>query len=297
MPSSVRIESSATVATSATLSPEIRAIWRRWVGSDQKLDALLTAIARACTSDIADSGLFSSIRLPGEERPDYIVKVQVEESNPSDFHLKVTIRLIDPATGKEIFSRAANTSLGLSGAANGSLTPTRPPNFPADMGSKGRSSLHLLTGSMQTSLQQIMPVLKSGIANYLSKTREQADALKLQGASLPDLLVAGDPSVDVARERNHALIAAKNLQLPGILRTSKSDELSALVVKVEQIILDLDHECEVAKDKAQQAVANSGADSGSLDELRGLAICYRERIELLKPILIALKDEIANRSR
>jgi hypothetical protein len=32
-------------------------------------------------------------------------------------------------------------------------------------------------------------------------------------------------------------------------------------------------------------------------ELRGLAISYRERIELLKPILTALKEEIANRNR
>jgi hypothetical protein len=79
-------------------------------------------------------------------------------------------------------------------------------------------------------------------------------------------------------------------------------------VKIEQTILDLNHECEVAKDRAQQAAANpeasssrgrgqSGARGLSVDELRDLSISYRERIELLKPIAAALKEEIANRNR
>jgi hypothetical protein len=100
-----------------------------------------------------------------------------------------------------------------------------------------------------------------------------------------------------------------------MLREKKTDELSALVVKIEQTMLDLNHECEVAKDQAQQSVADNGiprdtaditrargqAAAGmrahDLDELRGLAISYRERIELLKPISAALKEEIANRNR
>ena len=68
-------------------------------------------------------------------------------------------------------------------------------------------------------------------------------------------------------------------------------------MRIEQTILDLNHECEVAKDQAQQSVAGATANPSSIDELRGLAICYRERIELLKPIAAALKEEIANRGR
>ena len=112
-----------------------------------------------------------------------------------------------------------------------------------------------------------------------------------------------------------AIIAAKTRQLPDILRTWRTDELTALIVKIEQTILDLNHECEVAKDQAQQSVASNGnprdtagigrarglanatTRTQDLDELRGLAISYRERIELLKPILDALKEEIANRAR
>ena len=56
------------------------------------------------------------------------------------------------------------------------------------------------------------------------------------------------------------------------------------------------YESEMPKDRAQQATATNG-DARQIDELRGLAICYHERIELLKPILAALKEEIANRGR
>jgi tetratricopeptide (TPR) repeat protein len=115
-------------------------------------------------------------------------------------------------------------------------------------------------------------------------------------ASLSNLLLSSDKTESNARERNRAIIAAKNQQLPAILRDSKAAELSALVVKIEQTILDLNHESEVAKDRAQQATATNG-DARQIEELRGLTISYRERIELLKPILTALKEEIANRGR
>ena len=103
--------------------------------------------------------------------------------------------------------------------------------------------------------------------------------------------------MDLARARNRAIVASRSQQLSVILRANKTDELSDLAVKIEQTILDLNHECEIAKDRAQQSVAGAMGSLTNLDELRGLDISYRERIELLKPILTALKDEITNRSR
>src|ERR1019366_3896809 len=133
-----------------------------------------------------------------------------------------------------------------------------------------------------------------------AKINEQVTFAKFHAevtkASLSDLFVSSEKTEAQARERNRAIIAAKNQQLPGILRDKKTDELSALVVKIEQTILDLNHESEVAKDRAQQTTATNG-DARQLEELRGLTISYRERIELLKPILTALKEEIANRNR
>ena len=141
-----------------------------------------------------------------------------------------------------------------------------------------------------------------GAADYNEAARRTAELAAKEEAesftksTLSDLLASTDMTEFLARERNRAIIAAKNQELPAILREKKTDELSALVVKIEQAILDLDHECEVAKDRAQQATATNGA-AQPIEELRGLAISYRERIELLKPMLTALKDEIANRAR
>ena len=132
------------------------------------------------------------------------------------------------------------------------------------------------------------------------KIKEQVAFAKFRAevtkASVTDLLVSAEATEANARERNRALIAAKNRQLPAILRESKTDELATLVVRVEQTILDLNHESEVAKDRAQQVTATNG-DAQQAEELRGLNISYRERIELLKPILAAVREEIANRNR
>jgi tetratricopeptide (TPR) repeat protein len=123
------------------------------------------------------------------------------------------------------------------------------------------------------------------IKEQVASARFREEVAKL---SLPELLASS--------EKTEAIVAAKRQQLPGILRDRKTDELSVLAVKIEQTILDLNHESEVAKDHAQQVTATNG-DPKQSDELRGLSISYRERIELLKPIAAAIKDEIANRNR
>jgi hypothetical protein len=163
-------------------------------------------------------------------------------------------------------------------------------------------SLHTRDVSFGTSIKwkDAMPgpmgALKADMVADLRHKAALTAAAAFRKASLAELLGGSDEFVALAHERNRAIIAAKNQQLPAILRDGKTDELSVLVVKIEQTILDLDHECEVAKDRAQQATATNG-DPQQIEELRGLAISYRERIELLKPILTALKEEIANRNR
>ena len=145
-----------------------------------------------------------------------------------------------------------------------------------------------------------MPALKAQmIADLQGKTyRDQVrvETEQITKAPLAELLTASDRTALMARDRNRAIIAAKIQQLPGLLRDSTTSELSSLLVRVEQAMLDLDHDCEVLKDRAQQTAAMSDSQQQT-DELRGLAISYRERIELLKPIASALREEMANRSR
>jgi C-terminal processing protease CtpA/Prc len=118
-------------------------------------------------------------------------------------------------------------------------------------------------------MPEVMAHLRANLASGLAmKAREDAELAEITGlktASLTDLLVSSDQNTKIARERNRAIIAAKNAQLPDLLRSWKTDQLSALVVKIEQTILDLNHECEVAKDKAQQSVADGASANGGTD--------------------------------
>jgi len=298
-PASFRADASATVEATFTYAPEIRGMWRGWGSKDPWIEAYQQAVATALKDDVAKSGLFARIVEPGLGQPDYLVKIQAEEYNLSDLRLRMTIRLLDAATGAELFARNAEVPLGVSCAGPGkryALTPLRPPSFPPDLPGSAYSGRHLMTGSLQIAAQQLMPVMKAGVAGYFQKAADQTVLGKMQAASLSELIAGSDRSVSLARERNRLIIAAKNQQLPAMLRERKTAELTNVVISIEQAIMDLDHESEVAKDRAQQAMANNG-NAGQIDELRGFAISYRERIELLKPILSALKEEIANRSR
>jgi hypothetical protein len=229
------------------------------------------ALAETLTNDVVNSGLFARILPAGDPKAEYRVIIRDEESRFPDWIVRVTLRVLEAETGREISAHTQEVAAG--------MTPYQKlfPDMMANL--KARMLTDLLA--------------------HVRQKREQAakaEAAVFQKTALSELLAGSDKWVAQARERNRAIIAAKNQQLPAILRGTKTDELSALVVKIEQTILDLNHESEVAKDRAQQAMANQG-NSDQIEELRGLTISYRERIELLKPILAALKEEIANRNR
>jgi len=271
--SPVQIEASATVEAVDTISPEVRAIWKKWMNNDQTIANYLTALAGAVRNDLTASGLFTRIITDPSARADYHIKAVCLESRPSDFRFTITLIATDTSTGKEVSSRTREHSLGTS----------------------------MFEVKIQEKLPGIVAQAKADLAaDLLAITRqkqeqvERVEAEQFTNANLTDLLVSSDKHVPLARSRNRAIVAAKIQQLPALVHDLKTEELTALVVKIEQTILDLNHECEVAKDQAQQSIANGNTQ---LEETRGLAIFYRERIELLKPILTALKEEISNRNR
>jgi hypothetical protein len=120
------------------------------------------------------------------------------------------------------------------------------------------------------------------------------DSQTSETVKFEDLLVAKEAYVMLARQRNRSLVAAKTLTLPKLLREKKTAELASLIVQIEQVILDLNHEAEMEKDRAQRAAEQ---DPEAVEYHRELAIVYKERIEVLKPINAAIKEEIANRER
>jgi hypothetical protein len=292
--SPVQIDASAAVDAVDTLTPEMRAVWKSYIGnSDKNIANYLSGAGQTIRNDLATSGLFARVVTNDSQRPDYIVQALCLESHPSDFRVSVTLTATESATGTQVSSHTREHSFG--------------------------------TSAFAVKWKDVLPGLMAGLkadlvadlqekARHKQELADQEDAELLNKTSLSELLVSSDKSVTLARARNRAIVAAKNHQLPTIIRERKTEELTELVVKIEQTILDLNHECEVAKDQAQQSVADGSSENArqsrggrgdasqttaptQLEETRGLAICYRERIELLKPILAALKEEIANRSR
>jgi len=94
------------------------------------------------------------------------------------------------------------------------------------------------------------------------------------------------------RWNNGVLLQAKNRSLLKILREKSKDELLALVTRIEMSILDLSEQSERAKDRAQTMVQKGEGDPAPEREL---SILCQQRIEVLKPILAALKQEAAGR--
>jgi hypothetical protein len=93
---------------------------------------------------------------------------------------------------------------------------------------------------------------------------------------------------------NDYLIEWKNRELPAVLRAASAAELRGHLGCIERAILKANEAAEAEKDKAQKLVA---AGKPGAERHTQTARAYVSRIAILKPILAALKAEIANRQR
>jgi hypothetical protein len=266
---------SASFEVQHELAPEIRSLWKKWGNTESNIVKYLNAMRDVVQNDLATSGYVARV-VPPDAPADFRITATGLEFKPDDFRLRFTFVATEVATGRQVSNRTREVSYG-TGMLNAKINLALP---------------GLITDLKRDVAADIQQALQ---ARRDEATRKEAEAFAQ--ATLAGLLAGQDKSVSLARARNRALIAAKTTQLPALLRDSRTADLTTLVVKIEQVILDLDHECEVAKDQAQRILAESSANSSRVDELRGLSICYRERIELLKPMLGALKDELVNRDR
>lgn len=144
-----------------------------------------------------------------------------------------------------------------------------------------------------------------GLATRAAISRFAADAAArerlraLLAADRPEpleleaLLTTKETFVPRARWRTRQLIRVKNETLEATLSEAKASELRALSSKLEACMVDLSHEAEVAKDLAEGSLAKGEAS----DEARALSLVYNERIEVLRPILGAVKGELDARAR
>jgi hypothetical protein len=107
----------------------------------------------------------------------------------------------------------------------------------------------------------------------------------------PDL--SGPDRMDNLRWSNNILLEAKNRTLEKLLKLESRDALLDLATRIEKAVLELNEVSERAKDRAQAMVEKGEGDP--LPE-RDLSILCRQRIEVLKPVLAAIKQGAAART-
>ncbi|HHO76821.1 MAG TPA: hypothetical protein ENN05_10400 [Deltaproteobacteria bacterium] len=106
----------------------------------------------------------------------------------------------------------------------------------------------------------------------------------------PDL--SGADRAEVLRWSNAVLLDAKNRSMDRVFRDETRDTLLRLATRIESSILELSEQSERAKDRAQAKVQKGEGDPAPDREL---SILCRQRMEVLKPILAAIKQEAAVR--
>ncbi|HXX94321.1 MAG TPA: hypothetical protein VEN81_11865 [Planctomycetota bacterium] len=121
----------------------------------------------------------------------------------------------------------------------------------------------------------------------------RVDAVDVPEPPVEDFLISKEVSIPCARQRTGVLLAAKNRTLPKMIREGTTSSLADLATRVEKTILDLNYNREQTNSLAQQAI-ESGGKAGGLPEL---SLAYKERIEVLKPMVAAIKEELANRGK
>jgi len=110
-----------------------------------------------------------------------------------------------------------------------------------------------------------------------------------------DFLVDREASWQTGRRRNALLLEWKNKSLAAELREARTDDLNRRTVRIEQAVLELARQSERARDRAARAVADGA--TASAEQFREIDAVYRARVELLKPMLAAIKQELADRNR
>ncbi|MCP3176489.1 hypothetical protein MJO47_05185 [Desulfuromonas sp. KJ2020] len=111
---------------------------------------------------------------------------------------------------------------------------------------------------------------------------------------LEDFIEPAEMNAAHLRWSNGILLEAKNRSLPRMLQEKPREDLLALVTRIEKAALELNEQAERAKDRAQ-AMVEKGEGDPAPD--RELAILCRQRLDVLRPILAALQQEIVRRGR
>lgn len=289
LPVSAGIPSSAQVEAVFVVAPEIKNTLQHLVGyTAESVTAYEKGIADALFEDLAKSGLFTSV---DRNNPNADLQINIHGEQLPNRRLTIALSVLNPKTKETVLSyrlehsKAYNQQLIAPPGEEG-IMDILYPNVIRDM--MGQIKAQMTEDFKRKDLSRLGGKFAIGTSTSSSGGTE-GTTVKFE-----DLLVAKEANVTIARQRNRLLVAAKTLTIPALLREKKTAELTALSVQIEQLILDLNHEAEMEKDRAQRALEQSPQTA---EDHRELAVVYRERIEILKPINAAIKEEIANRAK
>lgn len=130
----------------------------------------------------------------------------------------------------------------------------------------------------------------------ISEDVQQAEITRITGtqASVREIFKLNPSEHLSVADVNDAILTWKNHHLDQILRKAKTDDLRDYADMIEHTILHATDAEEREKNEAQGLVANGGTVENPHS---ALARAYHLRIDVLKPILAAMKEEVANRSK
>ena len=138
-------------------------------------------------------------------------------------------------------------------------------------------------------LTSVSPLMEKGVPVKVVVRTPEVPPLE-DFIDTPDL--PGTDRAEVLRWSNSLLLDAKNRSMDKLLREESRDTMLTLATRIERSILDLNEQAERAKDRAQSMVEKGEGDPAPDREL---SVLCRQRIEVLKPILAAIKGAAAGK--
>jgi hypothetical protein len=193
----------------------------------------------------------------------------------------------------ELTPQAVTAEFYMAGPATGAS----PVDCPAVATRRGRGPWRPVTGPVYvtaiTPLTAASLVCENGSPARLVFERVEAPPLEdFLAFTSPSL--ATEHTVRVAEWRTAILVQIKNATLPSVLRETAEKDLVSLTTRIETLCLDLASAAGEAKDRGQRMLE---ANRGDPSTERALARALLARIEVLKPMLAAIKQERINRQR
>ncbi len=285
IPAASRLHAKAAVTVNYIMSPEEEEKIKRMLGIETSLENYKQAAKNVIFDDISQSGLFTRVDSAATRNDiDLLVNIDIRSVKPGWGTISLT--LIDPVTRETI--KAYHTDVVQEFRLSmGNLKDKLIADFKDEDFAKRKQEAEDARRKALAEQEQRRRLAEEARQRELSRLTDQDDSGKELFKLQPD------PQFSFTQVTEF-LITWKNRHLDNVLRNSQTAELRDYVDQIEHTIFQATDASEKEKDKAQQLIA-SGANGEH--EHTDLARAYRLRIEVLKPILASLKEEIANRNK